>query len=596
MTFPRFPRQHWVAGVLAIAIALVYGGDHLLALRTIPWDVYEPTTIASDLDAAVTYYPRTKAAFNGDFLVGDINLAEYMESPAVMSIINPVVMGSFARLMGSMKAGVVVSDFLFPALIFLLAYALFVALLQRKVLALVAAALFIFGPTFPFIDLRTIAHPPIFSFPFSRIDNPKATMLWYLAAALATFVALRSPAVSLRFWRAWRMLVLAGVLAGALFYTDPYDWVTFWAGLGILLIWWSATRTWDRARVIGIIMAIGLIVSVGYWVNFMHLAALPQYADIITRIGVERSHAIRFAAWALYFRIGILIVSLAFLTRKRDRFAAGFVCAFLLPLFVTLNLQVLTGVVPQPDHWMRPLFPFAFAALALIAVGLREQFFSRVPMRAWMAGAVVSLVALFGIEAYYQVTRGDLGLAHALFRGAETERAHHWMPAAGAASYALVRENLDGTVVVGSIAPATNLDLQLYTDVRIYLPFGLNTVAPTEEIWRRFFALASLYGLTEEQQDALLRGEEMGLYLFQNAFYSDAHNSYFRGSARTIPEEFIAVKRAQYALDDPRAIPFRLDYIYFGPNERALGAHDPIEQLPTLRRAYSDEEVTMYVL
>lgn len=394
------------------------------------------------------------------------------------------------------------------------------------------------------------------------------------------------------------MIGLAGIFAGALFFTDLYEWVTFYTGLGFLLAGFILTRAYKDAKIIGSIIAIGLAVSIGYWMNFWDLTHLPQYQDLVTRVGVERSHGLRFFTWGIYARVAVISALLSWLWRKRDTQTTAYLLAFILPIFVTLNLQVITGVVPQPDHWARPLLPFLYGALAVIALAVHERYLKRISMRWWIVSGVLLLMLLFSVEGYYLVKVGERGQTHDAFKGAEVTRAQHLMPKHGAASYRWMKDNFKKGTVVGVISPVTNLDLQLYTNTKLFLPYGLNTIAPNEEIWQRFFYLAHLYNVPEHKLKGLLTEDsEMGLYLFHNMFYSEELNSYFQaGNSQEVPPEVFEEKIVRYRDMDINNPPFKLDYVYFGPNEKALGAEDPVIQNPKLRKIYEDKEIQIYQL
>ena len=97
-------KSHWKVFIVALAVSMVFGGQHLVFLRSLGAEQYQPVTVAADYDTATVYFPRAKAVYDGQWKVGDINLIEYQGSPAPMPMLNPIVMGTLSRLLGSMKA------------------------------------------------------------------------------------------------------------------------------------------------------------------------------------------------------------------------------------------------------------------------------------------------------------------------------------------------------------------------------------------------------------------------------------------------------------------------------------------------------------
>ena len=563
---------------------MVFGGQHLVFLRSLGAEQYQPVTVAADYDTATVYFPRAKAVYDGQWKVGDINLIEYQGSPAPMPMLNPIVMGTLSRLLGSMKAGVIVSDFLFPPIIFLLFYSFIFMFSQRKFLSLFVSSLFIFVINLPFWELHHLFKPPLVGFIFRRFEYPQITMPFYLLAAYFTYLAIQKRRTS--------FMILAGIFAGSLFYTYLYDWVSFFTGLGFLFSFLLVARKWEAAKQIAGIIAIGLFLSSFYWANFFTLTHLPQYHDIVSRIGVEISHSVRFFTWKFYLRIALFAVMVYYTLRKRDSVSAMYLIAFLVPTFVTLNLQVLIGMNPQPDHWGRTAIPFAYASLTMAAIVFHERYLKRISFRMLTVGSVVVLVLLFSLEIFY------------VFRIARLTQARHVIPSDRAASYRWIRDNLTKTTVIGTLSPLTNLDMQLYIDNKLFLPFSINTVASNEEIWQRFFYLIKLYNISPDgvrqlfaNQEGVPYHEQMSPYLFQNTFYGNKLNSFFVDfdeTKRIIPPKLIDEKIRQYSKLDGMKPAFKLDYVYYGPNEKLLGGEDPIKQNSKLQEVYKDEHVRVY--
>lgn len=580
-------RTHVTACLLAAGVGGLYGSGHLIHLKRFGFQRYEPMTVAANLEASGANYPRARAAYHGELIVGDLNLAEYQGSPAHLPMLTPLVLGGFGHLVGSMKTAAIVSDFLFPPVVFLLFYAFMWQLTDRRGVSLVAASVFIFAFDVPFWLWAQASKPPIVSFPFSRIDFPKITYLFYLPAAILTYLALR--------YSRPMVVGLAGVFAGLLFYTDLYDCVTFFTGLLGLAVFAAVRRDRRGARTVAAIIAVGAVVSIPYWVNLHALSQLPGYDDLVARVGVERSHGVRLYTWNYYLRVVLAAAAAFWMWGSRDPVRASYLAAFPLALLITLNLQVLTGFTPQPDHWIRPIVPFMYPTIVMVAILVGETWMRRIPQRAMVAAASVLVVCLFSIEAVYVV------------RTARRNAPNHAIPDDRVASYRWLETRVPRNAVIAALSPATNLDIQLFTGHKLFLPFGLNTVAPTEEIWHRLGYLSRLYGVSASRVRSWLTGsaelplfdprldrQTWNVYLFQNAFFSTELNSYFKsGVPRVIPPALLEDKIARYVEAGSDVPPFRLDYVYYGPNEAVIG-HDPGGGRPELRTVYEDDHVRIY--
>src|SRR3989338_5139991 len=122
-TYIRF---HWFAVLVTVVIGLLFGGRHIISIYELGWGPYQPITFASlefqSTDGFVYNVPRAKAVYEGQMIPGDVNVVEYKDAPSVLPILGPIIVGSLGRLFGSFKAGVIATDFLFPALSFFLFY------------------------------------------------------------------------------------------------------------------------------------------------------------------------------------------------------------------------------------------------------------------------------------------------------------------------------------------------------------------------------------------------------------------------------------------------------------------------------------------
>ena len=116
-------KRHWVAFVLMIVVGCMYASHHFFIPRIIAGQgSYNPLPRGEYGDETLLYGPRAYAAFQEFRVQGDFSLAEYPTSPALLPILNPLLLGGLGKALGSFAAGVIVSDIVFPALIFLVLY------------------------------------------------------------------------------------------------------------------------------------------------------------------------------------------------------------------------------------------------------------------------------------------------------------------------------------------------------------------------------------------------------------------------------------------------------------------------------------------
>ena len=91
---------HWMALAIAFGVGLVYACHHFFIPRFIdPQEgAYYPVTRADYFDEVLLYGPRAHSAFLDFGIRGDFSLAEYPKSPALLPILNPLLLGGFGKV------------------------------------------------------------------------------------------------------------------------------------------------------------------------------------------------------------------------------------------------------------------------------------------------------------------------------------------------------------------------------------------------------------------------------------------------------------------------------------------------------------------
>lgn len=580
--------RHRIALAVALAIAAVYGSHHFLISRMLSREgrAYHPVTLGSNRDEGGFYAPRGRAAYLGQWKAGDIAIAGNEQSPSLLPLLNPVLLGGLGRAFGSFERGLIASDFIFPPLIFLAIYALAYEAVHRRRGALVFASLFLISPKV-FLSIPPVTPSLWHEFwsslvpdgtnqlYFSRFEYPKLTFFFF---AIALYLVLRV----IRRREQW-VPYAAGIAFGTLFYTYLYDWVYIAIALVFLGAFFLVRRQFADAKRIGIMLATGFLVSIGYWQNFFELRNFPHYGDLVERIGVEFGHAFRTAtAWKTYVRTAALVALLCVAFRRRAPRVGAYAIAFLIPIAAVLNIQVLTGFNPQPDHWHRVQFlPVAlgFLLLGSVAYGRFSARARQALRTAAYAGAI--FIAGAGLGSQVAWSRGNA------FRYA--------VDPAYRESYLWLGTHTERGSVVGSISPLTSAEVSLYTHNKVFLPNGANTTVSDREIMNRAMAMAQLYGLSVEELVALLK--ENVLYFFHDTYRDHSFDSYFSNAgSRTIPEgEYRELMNSyRMALDTPTEIPHQLDYLYMGSRESALEGYAPADATARFEIVYTGGSIAIY--
>lgn len=526
-----------VTGMLLMST--VFSIRHLVIPMHIDDAVYAPITFAATSDQAIAYGPRMVAALQGAWPVGDINIAEVTASPSYLPIANPYIMALFVKVAGSLTGGIVLSDIFLPAAMFATVFALLQMVLLGHVRgAFIGALVFMFAPhigaMIPPLSLGQLQQTVIELLPtfgpheglfFSRFEYPKVSFLFFALAQLALFRVVQFGRRSDVFF--------AGLAIASLFYTDLYHWVaTFTAG-GLMVLFFAIQKDWKRVRLLFASAAIGLVGSVYYWFNLMQVAALPHFDDLSARIGLEIGHNLRFITWKSYVRAIALSLVLWTLFRKKERRLAIFLSAWLLSIIVVLNAQVIVGVNPQPDHWIRTQLLTLFVSWVVIIRSAVKRWGPFIPSK---IGIVFALSFVATVMVHQLQSSTDR--AHVHTRSADREAAYDW----------LRNKTVQGSVIA-SLDVEVNNELQLYTQNRLYYPNGFNTVISNDEIWERYLQTNRLFNQpVEDVAEAISPGSYMLTHLFHNGYREDTGvNSYILGySLRRVPEQEYAMRIQQY--------------------------------------------------
>jgi len=649
----RAAKRHGWLIVLIFFVALIHGGQHFFFQKTLTAQGLPYYPMLVNVDESRITAAHANAVFRAGAISGDINFPEHRDAPYMVPPLPDLIMGYLSRALGSLKAGFIAGDFIFPAVNFFLLYLLGFELARtRTFAALFASASLFITRTFLFIPLLTRYYqayilnytfhlqPRLY---FDRFEDPLLTAPFFF---LALYLLLRSLTREER-WAPW----LAGISAGLLFYTYFYYMVYFFTALGAIALISLLQKNTAALKKIVIVGAVGLAASLFYWKNFLALTHLSTYTDIISHVGPEHGWAPFFYLVPLfaYAQHTALAIILYLLLRRASPSRAAYMAGLLLPVFVVYNFQIVTGFNPQPDHWIKPqqfiltlsflylgfllvknhprilcakyiLLAASLPALFLLWKGIATQNGS-IKLTAFCIIAGMALLAglYFFLKRYASVTpvrfAGILSLAIvvALFTKGfliakvftEKNIAVATIPLAEDASYRWLTTHTPTASIVGSISAVTNMNLQIFTANKLFVPMGLHTIISNQELLARFMALNRLWGVdpaafgsyfpTQETYPPKDDDHSIVKYLFGGQYMAQIPGSIFdadRGSSDGLPPAPADYQRwavAEYQrMIKEKPVPYKLDYLYYGPRERML-AEDPLRHHSNLLPVYEDK-------
>ena len=598
----------------ALVVSFIYGLPYFLIKNKLAAEskIYLPITIFSDGDEAQFYAPFIEEVAGGKLVVGDPAIKEHAPNPSLLPPLGPFFLGLAARLVGIEKTWIA-ADFLLPPIIFLIFFAIIYGLIGRAYISIILSGIFIFArevasliPFSTFQQFKTFAvyFKPYLSsavenrLSFDRLLAPEWTfvplgiffLLWILSLKKQSFV----------------LSVFSGIFFSVLFYSYPYDWISVFLILCANLFLQILSRDYGGAKFTAIAVVSGFLASIPYWISFLEISRYPQYHELLNRTGLEAGRNLRLFL-APHYILWIGSAVWLFLKKKKDQLSLA-AAAIFIAAFLAMNIQVIAGFVPQPDHFLRYPLSFAlFIAFVIFGKGLFGQYGYRLlSFKSYFLGFVILALALV-------VTRAvKLQKAYADQNGWRytVEKPIY-------KSFAWMRENIAKDSVVVSPSVVTNAHLLIFTGAKVFVPStGVITSASDKELVERFIIAAKIFGMSDEEilnlfsQNYLEKSgkgdngdaEKFILnHLFHYGLHAKDMNSSFKAKKfRDISdiEKFAADAVTNFYKNKETMIKkYEFDYIYAGPIEKrlfSLNINNAAKNGICLNEVYNQDNVLIY--
>lgn len=478
--------ERYVRRAQIALVGLLFALPHLVGLVASSGD-YTPFSVGASVSALTfdetqLYLPGpTRFAFFGA-LPAEVDVRELGAFRNGYPILHSIVVGSLARLVGSVETAWMALHALLPALAWLLFYVCFRRFTDGPLLASAGswiAILLPFGPRHSFLIGRLALVQPL---ELSRIPHPALSYTLLLATVVAWAAALRSPRP-----RAW---ALAGAATGISSYAYYFTWNSLCLGLAASFAIALALGQRRLARKLFVLGACAAAVAVPYYLRVLAGARDGHQQVLLARLGTFKHSSP--VAWLVLG--GALVVALAAFQRRvggtldegPDEGGALTLALFavLAGAGIGLNLQLVTGYEPQHAHYLnRILQP---TGLALCYLGLLR--FARGRARSALVAVSIALAVPLAFAATARQARsGWLTRADHQASGPSMELAR-WVRGAGLADQ-----------VLGTTEPELALLLPALTPNWNFVPVADRTMARDEEILARYLTLSAVQGVGRDE-------------------------------------------------------------------------------------------------
>lgn len=572
-------------------------------------------------DTAIHYVPKAREVLDGHFPALDIHVPENRRLLFLWPPGPQLLFAAFLAVSDDVNRAYMAAGFFFTAIMFAVFFWLGLALLESRLGAALFAAIGVLTPAVThlpqaffspglFMDIIgknfiPVVRTPIHQLFLARIEFPLLVLWLYGIVLVLLYRFFRAPTV--------KRGIAFGLAAGLLNYVYLHAWMytlILFVLLAVLIYLrreGASLMPWLAAGVVIAVLVIPFIL------NYLAFNRLPQAADIVSRIGFEAGWGLRLSVWRHYAAYAVLGVLAWFFIGRRDQSKRVFCAALLVAMVVGLNLQLLLGWNPQPDHWLKvfglPLFA-VFAVVVAEAIRRLAANFNPARVRIllllvfWLAGSL--LVAKKIVNAASFINPGEAWIAEYSFS----------RPIA--ASWQWMNGNLPTGSIVLSHSLITSIYLSGYTGADPYLAFAQNTIAADRTVEDRFLTVHKLFGTSPGRLSWLLAYRKnpltacdgpcqmhtaMNLSKAPAYLYGQTFNTEFNifdslakeqgvSNYAILPSKVGELLR-RYQTLNPRWEDFRGAYVYIGPWERELGVTD-LAVNPALEAAYGRDGVEIY--
>ncbi|OGY51290.1 MAG: hypothetical protein A3J59_02360 [Candidatus Buchananbacteria bacterium RIFCSPHIGHO2_02_FULL_56_16] len=336
-------KKNYPALIIAAAVGFIMLLPQLFLIADLG-NQYQGIAI-TEIDNDDFYYSRIKDAYDGKLLISSPRIYNPDRVPAAIPGFGEFLVALVAHIVQvSVGTMAVVGSFLFPAILYLVLFFFTRTVTGRPLLALLAPATIILASNIAFFPAELIK---LFTEPaaltpsaYLRPIHPQISSILFFSFLWAWYLA----------WdrHQWRYTIASGVLFGALFYTYLYAWTFAVVFLGLHVLLLLIKREYQRALQMAAIVAIGALVSIGYWWNYLSVASLPSYSELTKRFGFYDSRKPFFSTFLL---LDAVLISLCAFFRKWSGRAITLCLTLVLTSVIVINQQVVSGIRFFPGHY-----------------------------------------------------------------------------------------------------------------------------------------------------------------------------------------------------------------------------------------------------
>lgn len=510
-------KRHAVALIIACIVGVIYIAPHIIFIFT-STALYQGIYISRSYDEE-WYDAMIRQAYDGQSASDNPYISEYKQSTVIGSSakIFETATGWTARLLGiSISSIMIVSKFIFPALLFLAVYAL-VFTMTGNILYSITGGIFVLlgcelAPLSLNSALNTLSfHGPTKSFLFfNRPINPQMSgIVWAIVLLLWA-----------RFWKDRANVtnaILAGVGVGLLAYVYYYYWnyTVILAGIVFIAALIYKEKTFIKNSAIALGSAI--LVSLPFILQMLH--SLSAKSDGIQK-NIVYTHSFIVEKVSL---LPVILLALIFIwisiSKRYPKFKVPDLSSFMKEGFVFLFMLLLSGLIASNQHVIHgfeiqqhhfhfminiPLFAI-FLSCFIPAVC---EYFSK-KLAVISSVIIILIVTLHGVSVQatsYNFWKGDF---------------NHYQSYAPFFDYLNKNTAADEVVYTDTVLSEM---VPMYTHDSVYSSLHASVYpVPVERLKHNYFIMMYLRGVTADTAKSYLYDEthrnELGQYIYEGQYW-----------------------------------------------------------------------------
>lgn len=575
-------------------------------------------------DEAYGTISRFREIYDGHFPPGDLYLDPGAATPFGPFQIMPLLMAGFIYLFGgNINAAYIFATFILSPILFLIFYWLGKVITGDKIWGLFFGILGIMTPIFKSLPaifqsfelflnnfvkyFVPLIQTPLAKLPLGRTEDPLLTYLVFLPAIAALLIFWQKPN--------WRTGAVSGFLIGMLFYIYFHYWVFLVIIAGVIFGYSLLKIKSDPAKfksALALICSLG-ITTIPYWINFFIFQNSPTAKEVTARIGVETSRSPFFIAGepAIFHYIfyALLAAAVYFIFFKRNlKNTAILYWIFIAAMFIVWSVQVITGFVPSPDHWFRPISAFVAVILLHSAYEIFKKYNYKTVAAILIIGSILLISkkivnALVFVDPPREFIEENYFESRAFSPGIVD-------------SWKWINQNLPHEPRIISPSFITSLYLNAQTSARPYFAGGFNTAAPNTTLEERFLKTYKLFNVSPEFLQQTLETDYKDMVCVGECINQDPHRhlnlkeivshlyvGYYVNDRPFFPRSeskyrFISKGKADELISSYPNVSvnwkgIEADYVYYGPWEKQITQIN-LSKDRSLELLYKNSDVEIY--